>query len=277
MHTLLQKLKNFSPFLHEFLLFGIKQSWACLFGSLLLLAILASSYSEWTVIHRYDFLFLYALAIQGLLIVFKLESPAEAKAIFLFHIVGTVMEIFKTSSAIGSWSYPEASIFHIGNVPLFSGFMYSAVGSYIARSWRIMQLHYSEYPKRSYTIVLAILIYLNFFTHHYIWDIRSLLFIATFWLFWKAQVHFIIDTKRRKMPLLLAFFLISFFIWLAENVGTFAKVWLYPTQEGIWHMVSWSKLGSWFLLMIISFVMVEVLHSKGGAGSSKQGAKADVS
>ena len=28
----------------------------------------------------------------------------------------------------------------IGTVPLFSGFMYAAVGSYIAQAWRILKL-----------------------------------------------------------------------------------------------------------------------------------------
>src|SRR3712207_6887532 len=47
----------------------------------------------------------------------------------------TIMEVHKT--AIGSWAYPEASLFRIGGVPLFTGFMYAAVGSYLARVWRL--------------------------------------------------------------------------------------------------------------------------------------------
>ncbi len=257
---------NLESFFHEFLTFGIKQAWACLFGGLMLVAIIASSYFQWTAFYRYDFLFLYAIVVQALLIIFKFETLSEAKVIFLFHIVGTVMEIFKTSSGIGSWSYPEASIFHIGNVPLFSGFMYSAVGSYIARSRRVMKLQYPGYPRQMFAIILIGLIYANFFTHHYIPDIRILLFLGTFWLFWKTKVLFTVTTKERSMPLLLGFFLISFFIYLAENIGTFSKAWLYPSQENEWHLVSLAKLGSWFLLMIISFVMVEVLHSQNSKG-----------
>ena len=33
---------------------------------------------------------------------------SEAKVILLFHVTGTVMEIFKTS--VGSWIYPEAAL-----------------------------------------------------------------------------------------------------------------------------------------------------------------------
>jgi len=58
------------------------------------------------------------------------------------------------------------------------------------------------------------------------------------------------------MPTLLAAFLFSFFIWIAENIGTFANAWTYPNQELGWELVSLSKLGSWFLLMVISFVIV---------------------
>ena len=37
------------------------------------------------------------------------------------------MEVFKTEA--GSWTYPEDNLLRIGGVPLFSGFMYAAVGS----------------------------------------------------------------------------------------------------------------------------------------------------
>jgi uncharacterized membrane protein YoaT (DUF817 family) len=34
------------------------------------------------------------------------------------------------------------------------------------------------------------------------------------------------------MPLLLGLVLIGFFVWLAENLGTFFGVWRYPNQIG---------------------------------------------
>ena len=94
---------------------------------------------------RYDFLTLAALAIQVAMLLFRLETWEEAKVILIFHVVGTVMELFKT--AHGSWIYPEESVLRIGGVPLFSGFMYAAVGSYIARVWRIFDFRFSTYPK----------------------------------------------------------------------------------------------------------------------------------
>ena len=63
-----------------------------------------------------------------------------------------------------------------------------------------------------------------------------------------------------RIDALSAFFLVAIFIWFAENLGTFARAWSYPGQEAGWEMVSLSKLGSWYLLMIISFVLVATVH-----------------
>src|SRR5215468_8922457 len=108
---------------YEFVRFGIKQGWACLFGGLMVALILATSrwYPAGAALSRYDFMFLMALAIQGLMLALRLETLEEAKVILIFHVVGTTMEFFKTG--VGSWIYPEPSLFRIGGVPLFSGFM----------------------------------------------------------------------------------------------------------------------------------------------------------
>ena len=63
------------------------------------------------------------------------------------------------------------------------------------------------------------------------------------------------------MPLIIGFILVAFFIWIAENLGTFAAAWAYPGQEKGWSVVSLAKMGSWFLLMIISFVLVTLVNT----------------
>lgn len=68
------------------------------------------------------------------------------------------------------------------------------------------------------------------------------------------------------MPLLVGFFLVALFIWFAENIGTFAHAWTYPDQRHGWQMVGLAKLGSWYLLMIISFVLVSQIHGIGARG-----------
>jgi len=244
----------------EFLVFGFKQGWACLFGGLML-ALLLGTHLFWPAdapLHRYDAITIGAVLIQLAMLAFRLETPKEAIVILIFHVVGTVMELFKTAS--GSWQYPEASLLHIGAVPLFSGFMYAAVGSYIARVWRIFDFRYTRYPPAWTSYVLAAAIYVNFFAHHWLPDIRWLLFAATALLFWRCQVWFRPLHVHRRMPLLVGWALVALFIWFAENIGTFARAWTYPSQQDGWHMVGIEKLGSWYLLMIISFVLVSLVQ-----------------
>ena len=153
--------------LYELVRFGIKQGWACLFGALLLALLIGTHlfYPKGAWLARYDFLVLAAVAIQVAMLAFKLETWEEAKVIFIFHVVGTAMEIFKTS--VGSWLYPEASLLRIGGVPLFTGFMYAAIGSYIARCWRLFDFRFTRHPPLWALSLLAAAIYVNFFAHHY--------------------------------------------------------------------------------------------------------------
>lgn len=245
---------------YEFLLFGLKQAWACLFGGLML-ALLVGSALFWpkdAPLARYDFLVLASLGIQVALLALKLERWDEAAVILIFHLVGTVMEVFKT--AHGSWLYPEPSLLRIGGVPLFTGFMYACVGSYIARIWRLFDITFVRYPPYWTTWILAGLIYLNFFTHHYGPDIRLGLFVASAMLFGRTWFVFTPDLKARRMPMLLGAVLVALFIWFAENLGTFAGAWIYPSQRDGWSMVPFSKMGAWYLLMLISFVLVSLVH-----------------
>ena len=209
-------------------------------------------------IARYDFLTISAVIIQVAMLAFRLETWDEAKVILAFHIVGTAMEFFKT--AHGSWVYPEANLLRIGGVPLFSGFMYAAVGSYIARIWRIFDFRYRHYPHPIATIALAVVIYVNFFTHHWLPDVRIALFAGVGMLFWRTQIWFRIWREPRMMPLLLGWFLVALFIWFAENIATFSNAWVYPNQKHSWSMVPPSKLGAWYLLMYISFILVAAVH-----------------
>lgn len=245
---------------YEFVVFGIKQGWACLFGGLMLSLILLTFlfYPADAALARYDFLTIGAVIIQIGMLIFRLETWSEAKVIFVFHVVGTIMEIFKTQ--VGSWVYPEPSVLRISDVPLFSGFMYACVGSYIARVWRLFDFRFERFPPLWIQGVLAVLIYLNFFTHHYVPDIRIGLFIGAVCIYGPCIIWFKPDEEHRPMPLLLGLTLVAFFIWIAENIGTFTKTWAYPGQEAGWEMVGLEKMGSWFLLMIISFVLVAALY-----------------
>jgi uncharacterized membrane protein YoaT (DUF817 family) len=246
--------------LYEFGRFGIKQAWACLFGALMLALLVGTHllYPKGAPLARYDFLVLAALAIQAGMLAFRLETWEEAKVILVFHIVGTAMEVFKTS--VGSWIYPEESLLRIGGVPLFTGFMYAAIGSYIARCWRLFDFRFTHHPPLWALMLLAIGIYVNFYAHHYVPDMRLALFAATALLFGRCWIYFKVWRVHRRMPLLVGFSLVALFIWIAENVGTFTAAWMYPHQRNGWSLVSMGKLGAWFLLMIISYTLVAALN-----------------
>ncbi len=245
---------------YEFVRFGLKQGWACLFGALLL-ALLLGTHLWWPAhapVARYDALTVAALVIQLAMLRFGLETWDEAKVILLFHVTGTAMEVFKTS--VGSWAYPEPSLLRIGGVPLFTGFMYAAIGSYIARCWRLFDFRFTRHPPLAATALLSAAIYVNFFTHHFGPDLRLALFAAAAALFGRTTIYFRIWHTWRWMPLLLGQALVALFVWLAENIGTFAGGWIYPHQAHGWAPVGLGKLGSWFLLMLISYVMVTLVN-----------------
>ena len=247
-------------FLYEFTRFGVKQAWACLFGALLLALLIGTYllYPKGAWLARYDFLVIAAVLIQVMMLAFRLETWEEAKVILVFHVVGTAMEVFKTS--VGAWMYPEASILRIGGVPLFTGFMYAAIGSYIARCWRLFDFRFTHHPPLWALGLLALGIYVNFFAHHYTWDVRTGLFAMTFLLFARTWVYFRVWRVHRRMPLLVGFALVALFIWFAENIGTFTAAWMYPHQRTGWSPVTFGKLGAWFLLMIISYALVAALN-----------------
>ena len=64
--------------------------------------------------------------------------------------------------------------------------MYGCIGSYIARIWRLFDIKFIRYPPIWTTWLLAVLAYINFFTHHYLPDIRIGLFAFSGLIFWRA-------------------------------------------------------------------------------------------
>ena len=239
--------------------FGTKAASAALFGLLLFIAFAVTApmgSQEYYGFFRYDYLLFYALSIQVCLIYLKLESWAEAKVIALFHIMAMGMEIFLTHPAIASWQYPQPAVFKLLTVPLFAGFMYSAVGSFFARSLRLYKVSFENLPRFANMLCLAVLSYLNFMTKFFIPDYRLVLFAWSIIIFWKTKLYFQLSDSRFKVPMLPILLLLAFLIWIAENISTFYKIWLYPSQVDAWHMVGWGKLGSWYLLLLLSLVLV---------------------
>ncbi len=240
----------------ELAVFTLKQARACVFAGLFFILLFLSHQLPLGPLPRYDFLFLSALTLQGILVITKIETIDEVKTIFLFHVLGFLLEVFKTHPAIGSWSYPEFGYLKLFGVPLYSGFMYAAVGSYISQSWRIMKLRLVHVPSYKLSAILSLAIYLNFFTHHFLPDVRWILAFLVVLLFGNTLVYFTVSKKEYHLPLVVSFVLIAFFIWIAENISTYLGAWKYPDQLTTWTLVSFHKISSWSLLVIISFILI---------------------
>lgn len=246
----------------DVVVFGLKQAWACVFGAamLVLLVLARLLYPDDALLARADALVLGAVALQVAMLVLRLEAGRELWVIMLFHLVGTVMEVFKTQ--VGSWAYETEGVLRIGAVPLYSGFMYAAVGSYMVRVMRLFDLRFTRYPPLWATGLVAAGIYLNFFTHHYLPDARWVLLALVGLLYARCLMSFRIRRGGRwyRMPVLLAFAGVAFLLWIAENVGTAAGAWIYPHQEAGWELVPLTKFVAWLLLMMISVVLVTLVH-----------------
>jgi len=256
----------------EFVVFGLKEARACIFpGIFIVILFFSGPAAEFLGMARYDFIFVGAVLAQVVLFALKVETRDEVLTLCAFHLLGLALEIFKTHPAIGSWSYPEEGFFEVRDVPLYSGFMYAAVASYMCQAWKVLDLELRDYPPYALSVPLSAAIYLNFFTHHYIPDFRWTLALGVLVVFFKTRVYFTTWERRRSMPLVVAFLCVGFFVWVAENVSTYLGVWSYPDQLRTWNLVSFGKISSWCLLVIISFVIVaDLKHARASRRGSKR-------
>ena len=204
-------------------------------------------------IARYDALLIYVVFVQIAFVVFKLETGREVLVICGFHLLGLTLEIFKVN--VGSWAYPSPGVVTVAGVPLFSGFMYASVGSYICQAFRRFDLRVSRFRWLPVSL-LAVAAYAHFFTHHWIADLRWWIVILFLTSLWGCTIFFTVGGKRYRMPAALSFLLIGAFLWIAENMATFLNAWRYPNQAAGWELVHVGKLGSWALLVTLSFVLV---------------------
>lgn len=237
--------------------FAWLQALSCIFPVIIFGTLALTKIVEVPGIHRYDLILLICLLAQAGMVVFKLETVDELKVICVFHLIGLGLELYKVH--MGSWSYPEAGWSKVFGVPLYSGFMYASVASYICQAWRRMELRMTGWPRAVYTVLLCAAIYFNFFTHHYTWDFRWVLTALLVVVFWRTRVYFSVLGRTYWMPLTVSFLLIGFFIWIAENISTFLGAWSYPDQERVWRLVHIGKISSWFLLVVISVIIVAQL------------------
>ncbi|NOU80408.1 DUF817 family protein [Paenibacillus sp. LMG 31459] len=252
-------LKSLVRLLH----FGYHHAMSCIFPVAIFGTLILTSKVELPFIHRYDAILLILLTVQYLMYRSGLETLDEIKVICVFHVIGLVLEIYKIR--MGSWAYPDPGYTKLLGVPLYSGFMYASVASYMCQIWRRLKMDMTGWPGLASAGFLGGAIYLNFFTHHFIPDFRWWLTALVVIVFWRTWIIYRVQERTYRMPLTLAFFIVGFFIWIAENIATFLGAWKYPDQHEAWHLVGFSKISSWFLLIIISVIIVAQLkHVKAG-------------
>jgi len=241
-------------FIKEFFVFGIKQALSCIFPVFIFTILLFSKFIHIPFLPRYDFLLIACVSMQALMYFTKMETLDELLVICMFHLIGLCMEIYKVH--MGSWSYPEQAYTKVFNVPFYSGFMYASVASYLCQAWRRFDLKIEGWPGDGPAIFVAAIIYANFFSHHFIYDLRYVIIALMIVVFFKTKFLFTPIKKQRSIPLLVSFFLVGFFVWIAENIATFFGAWQYAYQHAGWHVVTTGKITSWFLMIVISIIIV---------------------
>ena len=237
--------------------FAWQQAVSCLFPLLLFLTFALTQRFAVPGLPRYDLILLICLGTQYALYRTGWETKDELKVIAVFHLAGFGLELFKTHWH--SWAYPEPGWTKIAGVPLYSGFMYACVASYLCQAWRRLGVRLRGWPRAGTAWLLAGAIYANFFSEHWLPDARWVLAALIGLAFRRTSVGFVVRTETYRMPMVLAFVLIGFFLWVAENIATFYGAWQYPDQHGGWHLVHFAKISSWSLLVIFSFLIVAQL------------------
>lgn len=122
----------------QLLHFGYHQAMSCIFPVAIFGTLALSSVLEVPFINRYDAILIILLIVQYLMYRSGLETLDEIKVICIFHCIGLLLEIYKVR--MGSWSYPEPGVTKLLGVPLYSGFMYASVASYMCQIWRRLKM-----------------------------------------------------------------------------------------------------------------------------------------
>lgn len=257
-------------FVRQLVHFGYQQAMSCIFPVLIFITLAVTQVIDTPFLYRYDLILVICILIQAAMYWSGVETRDELKVIAVFHVIGLALEIYKVH--MGSWSYPEQAWTKVFGVPLYSGFMYASVASYMCQAWRRLDIRLRGWPASIITVPLGAAIYLNFFSNHFIYDMRWILTAVLFVVFFRTHVAYKVRGVNYRMPLVLSFFLIGLFIWIAENIATFLGAWQYPNQREAWEIVHVGKISSWFLLVIISFIIVAQLkHVKEALGKRSGG------
>lgn len=107
---------------------------------------------------------------------------------------------------------PEPGYTKILGVPLYSGFMYASVASFMCQIWRRLRMDMTGWPGFASSVLLGGAIYINFFTHHFIPDFRWWLTGLVFIVFRKTWIIYRVRLTTYRMPLTIAFIIVGFYL-----------------------------------------------------------------
>lgn len=234
---------------------------AALFPGLVLTVLALTQWIQVPGVARYDVIFVVLLAIQIGLVVFKVETPREAATIFLFHALGVTLEGVKVNLH-GGWSYPDPAVLKVWNIPLFSGFMYASIGSFLLGAAKQWQVRTEGFPKLPIAIAFTAAVYGNFIANVWLPDAKWPLVVIALVLFRKTALVGQIGARAFRVPYLGVFPILGVLLWLAENLGTAVGTWQYPRQAEGWTWVPPDKLLSWAVLTLVSGTLVVLLRDR---------------
>ena len=207
---------------------------------------------------RYDLLLLFALAVQAGMLWTKVETWDELRRSRCFMSRASRSKSSRRRRASGRGATRTLPTRKLFGVPLFSGFMYAAVGSYIIQAWRLFDLRIRHHPP--YWMAADRATHLRQLLHAsfrrrlplvsgrlqsrplrpYDRDLPSL---------GPRSQHAAAGRLRAHRLLRLA----------GGEHRTFFGIWSYPHQLGAWATVHLGKWNSWSLLVIMTFTIVASL------------------
>ncbi|MEM9715681.1 MAG: DUF817 family protein [Pseudomonadota bacterium] len=247
---------------------GLDQVWwqirAAVFGIAFLAAIVGTAViwsPDWA-LARNDALFGVGVVLMVAVFWTGVNRMADAVPIGIVFLLGIGLELHRTG--VGAWAYADGGVLKLGAKPLFVGFMYAAVASYVIRSLRLKELVVTRLPHWAVAAFVSVSIYGMFFVGVPDWVRPAVLALAVI-VFGMARV---VAPSGSWLPVPVALGLAAVLLWCAENVGTFSGTWTYRGQ-GPGELVDLTKISAWFLLLTVIFWVVTYF---GRTVSDRQGA-----
>lgn len=206
---------------------------------------------------QYDATLIYCVVVTVVAGGFGWLTRRELIAMLAGYVAVMVTEL--VAVAQGERSYPLEGWSEIGGVPLLAGFGGAAVVSYVCRLWRLLAIEVEHFQSVMAGGV-ALLIYANFISRHWLLDIRALLAPLLLVVLRRCWVTFTLCDRQRRIPAALGYLATVLPLWALERLCAFLA------DDGwLWSAVPVGSAGSWALLVAAAFLAVTFLKSREGS------------